>query len=49
MQRATIDALKKALVDAGYDEKRQGSVLKEYSGHMFLREGAGDNPVAATP
>ena len=49
MQNATIGALKKALVDAGYDEARQKKVLDEYKGQLFLREGAGDNPVAATP
>jgi hypothetical protein len=49
MQAATMGALKKALDDAGYTEERQKKVLGEYKGDLFLREGAGDNPVATTP
>ena len=49
MQKATSEALNAALDKAGYSEKDKARVLKEYSGEMFLREGAGDNAVAATP
>ena len=49
MQRTTLEALKAALDKAGYSDKDKARVLKEYSGDMFLREGAGDNAVAATP
>ena len=49
MQKATFEALKAALDKAGYSEKDKARVLKEYGGDMFLREGAGDNAVAAKP
>ena len=49
MQRATIEALKAALDKAGYNQKDKDRVLKEFGGDMFLREGAGDNAVAAEP
>jgi len=49
MQAATMGALKKALEDAGYSDERRDKVLKGYKGDLFLREGAGDNQVAASP
>jgi peptidoglycan hydrolase-like protein with peptidoglycan-binding domain len=50
MQAASIAALRKVLVDHGIvDEKRQATALREFQSTMFVREGAGDNPVAAKP
>jgi hypothetical protein len=49
MQTATIDAFRKALVAEGYSEDRLAAAMKSYSGNLFVREGAGDNQVAATP
>jgi peptidoglycan hydrolase-like protein with peptidoglycan-binding domain len=49
MQTATIAALRKVMEDRGISERRQKQILAEYKGQMFLREGAGDNQVAAAP
>jgi hypothetical protein len=46
MQRSSLDALNKRIDELGLSDKRREAVLKEYSGQMFTREGAGDNPVA---
>lgn len=48
MQTSTLDAFKKMLAahpDVAEDVKARA--LKEYSGQMFMREGAGDNQVAS--
>ena len=50
MRKSSIDALRKhveAATDMSATEK--AAVLKEYGGQLYMREGAGDNPVAAAP
>jgi peptidoglycan hydrolase-like protein with peptidoglycan-binding domain len=49
MQTATFEALRKKVEAADVSEAKKKAVLREFSGQMFMREGAGDNPVAASP
>jgi hypothetical protein len=46
MQRSSLEALQKKVDELGLSDKRKEAVFKEYGGQMFMREGAGDNPVA---
>jgi hypothetical protein len=50
MQKSTLDAFKKKLAEhPELSAEVKAAALKEYSGQMFMREGAGDNQVAPTP
>ena len=48
MQASTLAALRKKVEASKMTEARKKAVMREYEGQMFLREGAGDNPVAAS-
>ena len=50
MQKSSLEAFRKKLEASSLGEAMKAAAIKEYSGQMFMREGAGDNPVApATP
>ena len=49
MQASTLAALRKKVDASKMTEAKKKAVMREYEGQMFLREGAGDNPVAASP
>jgi hypothetical protein len=46
MQRSSLEAFRKRLDETKLSDERKAAAMKEYSGQMFMREGAGDNPVA---
>ena len=46
MQRSTFEAFKAYVDKADASDAAKKKALKEYSGQMFMREGAGDNQVA---
>lgn len=49
MQTSSLEAFRKKVEASDLSEARKKAAIKEYSGQMFLREGAGDNPVAPAP
>ena len=49
MRRSMLDAFRRELAKAGRDEAGISEAVKSYEGEVFIREGAGDNQVAAAP
>ena len=49
MQAASMAEFRRSLTAQGLTDKQIDAAWKEYKGTLYLREGAGDNPVAAKP
>jgi peptidoglycan hydrolase-like protein with peptidoglycan-binding domain len=49
MQRSSLEAFRKNAADKGLTARETEQDIKEFSRQMYIREGAGDNPVAPGP
>ena len=47
MQSSSLDAFRKYAKEKGHSAEETAEAIKEFEHQMFMREGAGDNPVAA--
>jgi hypothetical protein len=46
MQRSSLEAFRRRVDESKLSDKEKAAAMEKYSGQLFMREGAGDNPVA---